>query len=73
MWGLIIKRSKNSIRAAEFEIDITIIGSVLPDKRVIMHYARKCSIAVPSDFEDFPSYRLIIQREALKWNEVVAL
>ncbi|MFC5409134.1 tyrosine-type recombinase/integrase [Larkinella bovis] len=41
--------------------------------RVVMRYARKSGIVIPNDFEDFPSYRSIIQREALKWDEVVAL
>ncbi|MGV3561625.1 site-specific integrase [Larkinella arboricola] len=41
--------------------------------RVVMKYARKCGITVPGDFEDFPNYRSIVQREALKWSEVVQL
>ncbi|GAB3889699.1 site-specific integrase [Larkinella knui] len=41
--------------------------------RCVMKYARKCGIQVPNDFEDFPSYRPLNQREALKWTEIVQL
>ncbi|WP_138994033.1 site-specific integrase [Larkinella sp. C7] len=47
--------------------------NALKKVRAVMKYARKCGLNVPGDFEDFPTYRSIVQREALKWDEVIKL
>lgn len=41
--------------------------------RRVLKYARKCGIQVPDDYDDFPSYTPLTQREALKLNEIAQL